>query len=259
MIGCKEPAWSPRHFSNTDAGLDGLVQSWTNISLLTRSSHALLALLARLPAGSSLQEVAAHQEWLDRSTSHLSTCFQSLLQEKMPGRGNRVMEKVAELPHVGAVPWVKDLLGCQGSCARVPPRRCEGGGRRQFHACVIPTQPRKLSKEVTASLKRVAQRGWGSQRFPTRSKSPAAPPGVVGFILGCCWCFCFNPDLCSHQGTIFESKKDFCCLNAQIRYFDDCRAVPISCIMAWWPRPRSGLNSGNCCIFPQKNVSGFIL
>lgn len=77
----------------------------------------------------------------------------------------------------------------------------EGG--RQLHACVIPMQPRKLGKEGTASLERVALRGWGSQRFPTRRKSPDAPPGIVGFILGCCWCFCFNLDLCRYQGTFF--------------------------------------------------------
>lgn len=131
------------------------------------------------------------------------------------------------------------------------------GGQRQFRARVIPTQPRKLSKEVTASPERVAPRGRGSQRFPTRRKSPAAPPGVVAFILGCCWFFCFNPDICSHQSTLFECKKDFCCLNARIRRFDDSRPAPISCIMAWWPRPSSGLNLGNRYISPQKNVVGF--
>lgn len=117
VMGCKEPAWSPRHFSNTHAGLDALVvQSWTNICLPNQSSHIPLTPPAQLLAGSSLQEVAAHQELSECSALHLSTCFQSLLQEKMPGKGNGVMEKLAELPLVGTAQWMRDTrVPCWGT------------------------------------------------------------------------------------------------------------------------------------------------
>jgi len=61
-MGCKEPAWSPRHFSDPGAGLGGLAQSWTRIGRSPWSSRIPLAAPARLPAGSALQEVAARRE-----------------------------------------------------------------------------------------------------------------------------------------------------------------------------------------------------
>lgn len=59
-----------------------------------------------------LQEVAAHQELSEHGALNLSTCLQSFLQEEMPGKGNEAMEKLAELPLPGTVPWLRDLLGC---------------------------------------------------------------------------------------------------------------------------------------------------
>lgn len=96
--------------SLTAVGLHGPVQTWTNIRVPTRPFHTPLAPLAWLPASSSLQEVAAHQELLEHRALHLSTCFQSLLQEEVPGKGNEAMEKLAELPLAGAV--LRDQLGC---------------------------------------------------------------------------------------------------------------------------------------------------
>lgn len=97
---------------NTGVDLEGLVQSWTNVGLPTQSSRIPLAPPAWLPAGSSLQEVAAHWELSERGALRLSICFQSLLQEKTPGKGNGAMEKLAELLLVRVVLWVRDPLGC---------------------------------------------------------------------------------------------------------------------------------------------------
>lgn len=91
--------------SLTGVGLDGPVQTWINIRLPTGPFHIPLAPLAWLPASSSLQEVAAHQELLEHCALHLSTCLQSLLQEEMPEKGNKVMEKLAELPSAGTELW----------------------------------------------------------------------------------------------------------------------------------------------------------
>lgn len=87
--------------SLTGVGLYGPVQTWINIRVPTRPFHIPLASLAWLPASSSLQEVAAHQELLEHRALHLSTCLQSLLQEEMPGKGNEAMENLAELPLLG--------------------------------------------------------------------------------------------------------------------------------------------------------------
>lgn len=111
-VGSEESAWSPGHFSDSGVGLDGSMQSWPNIRVPTQPFHIPLAPLARLPASSSLQEVAAHQELSEHGALHLSTCLQSLLQEEMPGKGNEAMEKLAELPFAGTVPWLRDQLGC---------------------------------------------------------------------------------------------------------------------------------------------------
>lgn len=77
------------------------MQTWTNIRVPTRLFHIPLAPLAWLPASSSLQEVAAHQELSEHHALHLSTCLQSLLQEEMPGKGNEAMEKLAEFLLLG--------------------------------------------------------------------------------------------------------------------------------------------------------------
>lgn len=208
-LGCEMPVglqWALRSLhgaqgtSLTGVGLDGPVQTLANIRVPTRAFHTLLAPRAWLPVSSSLQEVAAHQELSEHHALHLSTCLQNLLQEEMPGKGNEAMEKLAELPFAGTA-MVKGPAGTPrvahwATTTAVGRRRMKW--EKALGACVVPTQPRKLGNESTASPGKVALRGWGSKR-----KSAAAFPEVVGSIPGCQWCFCFNLALCSHQGTFF--------------------------------------------------------
>lgn len=134
----------------------------------------------------------------------------------------------------------------------------DGGGWKAASCLNYPHTVQKAGQRGHSIPGEGGTEGLAKSEVSNQKEKSSCALGVVGFISGCHWYFCFKPDLCSHQGTFFECKKDFCCLNAQIRYFDDCRTAPISCLLAWWPRPSSRLDLGNRCIFPQKNVVGFV-